>query len=236
MAMAYNSTNLGFAKLTERNFSEWKSHIRTALSMEGVWDICTGEYTYPNFFDGRIMLFDPTFREDNRYNPIFVKDHKRQWKKICDIATGVILSPMEEHLFLCYEKYEDPVLLWQALLDGHQASFYSSDEYLYSELAENTRLLEGEPVVSHINRVNHLLGQLHKNASAAEGLSLMLAGLPDDWQIVKDNIMAYEFPSIDSAIFQLEQFQVRIKVSFETGSTFFSLHRYDVIYSDQNRE
>lgn len=115
------------------------------------------------------------------------------------------------------------MLLWQALLDGHQASFYSSDEYLYSELAENTRLLEGEPVVSHINRVNHLLGQLHKNASAAEGLSLMLAGLPDDWQIVKDNIMAYEFPSIDSAIVQLEQFQVRIKVSFETGSTFFFL-------------
>ncbi|RPB10822.1 hypothetical protein P167DRAFT_591685 [Morchella conica CCBAS932] len=177
--------------------------------MEGVWDLCTGEYTFPTFFEERILLSVPAFREDDRYNPTFVNNHKRQWKGICAIATGVILSSMEEHLFLRYGKYEDPALLWQALLDGHQASFYSSDKYLYSELVENTRLLEGEPVVSYINRVNHLLEQLHRKASEAEGLSLMLVGLiPDDiWQVTKDNIKAYESPSIDSVTSELEEFQ-----------------------------
>ncbi|KAH0603665.1 uncharacterized protein H6S33_007324 [Morchella sextelata] len=205
--MAAYSAKLEFAKLTERNFSEWKSHIRTELSMNGVWGICTGEYTFAMFFEER-MHFVPAFIvEDHRYNPIFINIHKRDWERMCAIATGAILSSMEDHLFLRYEKYEDPALLWQALLDGHQASFYSSDDYLYSELLDNTRLLEGEPVASYINRVNHLLGQLHEKAAAAEGLSLMMAGLPDDWQMVKDNIMAHESPSIDSVISQLEEFQ-----------------------------
>ncbi|KAI5839957.1 hypothetical protein DFP73DRAFT_587089 [Morchella snyderi] len=208
MATYSTMVNLEFAKLTDRNFHEWQSRIRIALSTAGLWGTCTGEYTFDTFYHQRLFTVSPTHIEAHWKNNYFRSAQKREWDRMCDLATGAILSSMERYMFLRYEKYEDPELLWEALLDGHKESLYSSDEYLYSEL-DHTRLLEEESVASYISRVNHLLGQLQEEVPAAKSLSIMMAGLPNDWQVVKDSILAQPSPSIDMAIYQLEEFQIK---------------------------
>lgn len=146
-------------KLTDSNYSMWKSRMEDYLHCKD--------------------LYDPIEGDDAK--PDDMKD--RQWDKLKKQTLGTIRQWIDASLYNHVRNEKDPQVLWKKLEGMYEATNAQGKVFMIRKVM-NLKLSEGRSVTQHLNDFEGLISELATSGMSLDDemqACLLLGSLPDSW-------------------------------------------------------